>query len=93
MEALGSISTKQVVKIGDTTSDIKEALNAGVWAVGVIIGSSEMGLSEEEFHALTSEEQHQVIEKTKRIFEETSAHYTIETMQELSALIDVINAN
>ncbi|MGG2075243.1 phosphonoacetaldehyde hydrolase [Lysinibacillus irui] len=92
MQALGSKSTKQVVKVGDTTSDIMEALNAGVWAVGVIIGSSEMGLSEEEFQALTSEEQQQVIAETRRIFEETGAHYTIETMAELPKLIETINA-
>ena len=91
MEALGSKSIKQVVKVGDTTSDIMEALNAGVWAVGVIIGSSEMGLSEEEFQALTEEERQQVIEKTKRIFETTGAHYTIETMEELPSLINKIN--
>lgn len=91
MEALGSKSTKQVVKIGDTTSDIKEALNAGVWAVGVIIGSSEMGLSEEEFNLLSVEEQQIEIEKAKRIFEEIGAHYTIETMKELPTLIETIN--
>ncbi|MGE7112990.1 phosphonoacetaldehyde hydrolase [Lysinibacillus sp. NPDC047702] len=91
MEALGSKSTKQVVKIGDTTSDIKEALNACVWAVGVIIGSSEMGLSEEEFNSLSVEEQQIKIEKTKCIFEEIGAHYTIETMKELPALIEAIN--
>jgi len=91
MEALGSKSTKQVVKIGDTTSDIKEALNAGVWAVGVIIGSSEMGLSEEEFTSLSAEEQQFEIQKAKRIFEEIGAHYTIETMKELPALIETIN--
>ncbi len=91
MEALGAKSTKQVVKVGDTTSDIKEALNAGVWAVGVIIGSSEMGLSEEEFLALTAEEQQQAIETTKRIFEMTGAHYTIETMKDLPILINTIN--
>ena len=91
MEALGSKSTKQVVKIGDTTSDIKEALNAGVWAVGVIIGSSEMGLSEEEFNSLSVEEQQIEIEKAKRIFEEIGAHYTIETMKELPTLIETIN--
>ncbi|AVK82984.1 phosphonoacetaldehyde hydrolase [Lysinibacillus sp. B2A1] len=91
MEALGSTSTKQVVKIGDTTSDIREALNAGVWAVGVIIGSSEMGLSEEEFNSLSLEEQQIEIEKAKRIFEEIGAHYTIETMKELPALIKIIN--
>lgn len=88
MEALGSATTKQVVKVGDTTSDIKEALHAGVWAVGVIVGSSEMGLSQGEFYALSAGEQQQIIEKTKRIFEEASAHYTIETMQELPALMD-----
>lgn len=92
MQALGSKATKQVVKVGDTTSDIMEALNAGVWAVGVIIGSSEMGLSEEEFQALTSEEQQQVIAETRRIFEETGAHYTIETMADLPKLIETINA-
>ena len=91
MEVLGSQATKQVVKVGDTTSDIKEALNAGVWAVGVIIGSSEMGLSEEEFNALSSEEQQQIIEN-KMCFEESGAHYTIETMAELPALIETINA-
>ena len=65
MEALGIEATKQVVKIGDTTSDIKEALNAGVWAVGVIVGSSEMGLSEEEFMALSEENQQIAIEKQR----------------------------
>ncbi|MGE7997103.1 phosphonoacetaldehyde hydrolase [Lysinibacillus sp. NPDC093190] len=83
MEALGIKATKQVVKIGDTTSDIQEALNAGVWAVGVIVGSSEMGLSEEE--------QRLAIEKTARIFKETGAHYTIQTMKELPALLGEVN--
>lgn len=83
MEALGIEATNQVVKIGDTTSDIKEALNAGVWAVGVIVGSSEMGLSEEE--------QKITIEKTAQIFIETGAHYTIRTMEELPALLEKIN--
>ena len=91
MEKLGVKSTKQIVKVGDTTSDIQEALNAGVWAVGVIIGSSEMGLTEDEFKALSEEQQQRAIEKTKRIFEETGAQYTIQTMAELPALLETIN--
>ena len=43
---------KNAVKVGDTVSDIKEGVNAGVWSAGVIEGSSELGLSEEEFEAL-----------------------------------------
>ncbi len=50
-----------------------------------------MGLAEEEFLALTADEQQQAIEKTKRIFEKTGAHYTIETMKDLPILINKIN--
>lgn len=84
---------KQVVKVGDTASDIKEALHAGVWAVGIIIGSSEMGVSEEEFQQLSAEQQQQLIEKTRVKFESYGAHYTIETMQNLPQIIEEIEAN
>ena len=33
-------SVKNVIKVGDTISDIQEGVNAGVIAVGVIEGSS-----------------------------------------------------
>ena len=56
MEALKLSAAWKVVKVGDTASDIKEGLNAGVWSVGVVIGSSEMGLSQEEFEALSQVE-------------------------------------
>lgn len=71
---------------------MQEALNAGVWAVGVIIGSSEMGLTEQEFMRLSAEERADAIERTKAVFEQAGAHYTIQTMQELPALIETINA-
>lgn len=35
-----------MIKVGDTVSDMKEGRNAGMWTVGVILGSSELGLSE-----------------------------------------------
>ncbi|MFJ7647961.1 phosphonoacetaldehyde hydrolase [Lysinibacillus sp. NPDC097279] len=92
IEELGIQATKKVVKVGDTTSDMQEALNAGVWAVGVIIGSSEMGLTEQEFMRLSAEERADAIERTKAVFEQAGAHYTIQTMQELPALIETINA-
>ncbi|MDO5410988.1 MAG: phosphonoacetaldehyde hydrolase [Lachnospiraceae bacterium] len=56
MEALGISDVKKVLKIGDTVSDIKEGKNAGVWSAGVVIGSSEMALSEEEYEALSEAE-------------------------------------
>lgn len=93
MRQLQLRNVKKVVKVGDTASDIKEALNAGVWAVGVLVGSSEMGVSEGEFHKLTQEQQQQLIEKTRQKFEAFGAHYTIETMQQLPKIIEEIQGN
>lgn len=93
MRKLQLSDVRRVVKVGDTASDINEALHAGVWAVGVIIGSSEMGVSEAEFEALTAEQQQQLIETTRQKFEAYGAHYTIETMAQLPQIIDNIQTN
>lgn len=45
-----------VLKVGDTVSDILEGKNAGVLTAGIVEGSSEMGLSEEEYEALSAPE-------------------------------------
>src|SRR5439155_24469033 len=45
-----------VVKVGDTLQDIYEGLNAGVWVVGVVIGSRLLGLSAVEFAQLERDE-------------------------------------
>lgn len=63
-------------------------------ACGLLVLSSvarKWGLSEQEFMALSDEEQQSVMAKTKRIFEETGAHYTIQTMKALPTLIEQIN--
>ncbi|TQR11624.1 phosphonoacetaldehyde hydrolase [Psychrobacillus soli] len=91
MEALELSASWKVVKVGDTTSDIKEAVNAGVWSVGVVIGSSEMGLSLEEFNALSKEEQEKVISKTEKSFLQNGADFTIKSMSELPPLIETIH--
>ena len=91
MEALELSASWKVVKVGDTASDIKEAINAGVWAVGVVIGSSEMGLSLDEFHALSEEDQEKVISRTEESFLQNGADFTIESMSELPQLIERIN--
>ena len=49
-------SVDQVVKVGDTIADIKEGVNAKVWSVGIVTGSNEMGVSEEEYNSRPAEE-------------------------------------
>ena len=56
MEALKVTSIDHVIKVGDTISDIKEGKNAGVYTIGVVEGSSEMGLKESEYNALPEAE-------------------------------------
>jgi phosphonoacetaldehyde hydrolase len=91
IEALKLSATWKVVKVGDTISDIKEGLNAGVWSVGVIIGSSEMGLSYQEFEELTKIKRNEVIKSVEQSFLEAGADFTINTMLELPELIKKIN--
>ena len=91
MEALQLSAASKVVKVGDTVSDIKEGVNAGVWSVGVIVGSSEMGLSLEEFTQLSEVEKEVIITKTADTFVQNGADFTITTMVELPQLIERIN--
>lgn len=91
MEQLKLSACRKVVKVGDTVSDIKEGVNAGVWSVGVVIGSSEMGLRQEEFESLSASDQEKAIAKTKETFLQHGADFTIHTMSELPSLIDSIN--
>ena len=91
MEALKLSAARNVVKVGDTIPDFAEANSAGVWAVGVIIGSSEMGLSEAEFDALSELEQEEIIGKVEQTFKQNGAYFTIKSMSELPGVIEEIN--
>ncbi|MBS4980308.1 MAG: phosphonoacetaldehyde hydrolase [Lachnospiraceae bacterium] len=90
MEVLGISSTANVIKVGDTVSDIKEGKNAGVLSVGVIEGSSEMALSEEEYRSLSDQEREARIEKVRETFKNAGADYVIRNMGELTSLVKEI---
>lgn len=92
MEKLQLSASWKVVKVGDTLSDIREGVNAGVWTVGVIIGSSEMGLSLGQFHALSNEEKAEAVSKTEKSFMQNGADFTIQSIDELPQLIQKINS-
>ncbi len=87
MQALKVTSVNAVVKVGDTVSDILEGVNAGVMTVGVLEGSSVLGLSEEEFLALSPEERESALEAGRKKFLEAGADSVITNMSELYNLI------
>lgn len=52
MEKLELEDVSRVMKVGDTVADILEGKNAGLVTVGILEGSSVMGLTQEEYEAL-----------------------------------------
>jgi phosphonoacetaldehyde hydrolase len=92
MEALGVYPPQAVVAVGDTVLDVEAALNAGVWAVGVAQTGNEVGLSEAEFTALPLPEQDARRNKARATLAAAGAHYVVDGIWELPAVVEVINA-
>lgn len=84
-------SRYSVLKYGDTISDIREGVNAGVWSVGVILGSNEMGLTEEEVKALPEAELKERMAEVRNRMYAAGAHYVVDSIEDLPALIESIN--
>jgi len=86
-ERLGIWPMAAFVKCGDTLADIAEGVNAGCWSVGVIEGSSEMGLTLEEALSLEGWDLNRRKESVKRRYREAGANAVIESIAELPALV------
>ena len=91
MQALRLSAPWTVVKVGDTLSDIREGVQAGVWSVGVIIGSSQLGMSLDEYQGLSSSSKAVAVRSAHNAFLEAGADFTINTLSELPVLIERIN--
>jgi len=89
LKKLGITNKKAVIKIGDTVSDIKEGLNAGVMSVGIIEGSSIMGLSEAEYKGLTEEQKRLEIKRVQKVYQETGADAVILNLSEVPTLLNI----
>ena len=80
-----------VVKVGDTIADIKEGLNAKVWSIGIVTGSNEMGLSEEEYKHRSAEELSELKREVREKMLNAGAHFVLDNITELPACIEKIN--
>ena len=91
MEKLGVYPPANVVKAGDTLADVREGKNAGVWSVGIIEGSSELGLSRDECAALSTTERVDRFAAVRDRFYGAGADFVIDRITELPKLIEQIN--
>lgn len=81
----------RIVKVGDTVSDIKAGVNAGVWSVGVIEGSSELGLSKEEVKEFDTKLLKTKKDKVRKRYQQAGADYVIDKIVEINDVIEEIN--
>ena len=80
-----------ILKIGDTVSDIEEGINAGMWSVGVVLSSNEMGLAQDEIKSLNTTELEKRKTEIRNKFLGNEADFVIDSLAETAELIDRIN--
>lgn len=88
---LGIMSVARCVKVDDAVTGIAEGLNAGMWTVELSVSGNEFGATFEQYQTMEQAE----IENRKRIAENklrtAGAHYIIDTLANLPAVIEDIN--
>lgn len=67
-ERVGVPSVQAVVKVGDIVSDIREGRNAGVRSLGVLEGSSVMGMTQAAYEALSADEKQAALDRARQMF-------------------------
>ncbi|WP_369672862.1 phosphonoacetaldehyde hydrolase [Enterococcus lactis] len=80
-------SVDEVIKVGDTVSDIQEGKNAGVFTVGVIEGSSLMGLSYDAYQQIEMEEKDRLKQSVALRFQQAGADLCVNNLKELTEYI------
>ena len=92
LEKLGEMDVRRVLKLGDTAADIQEGKHAGCLSVGVLRGSSVMGLSEVEFANMSVSERAKRFEAAREEYRNAGADHVIESISDLPTLLEQLRA-
>lgn len=91
MEQLGVFPPASIVAVDDTTVGIEAGRNAGAWTVGVVETGNMLGLSLPELEQLAPSERESRVAVGRETMLAAGAHYAINSVADLPALIDPIN--
>jgi phosphonoacetaldehyde hydrolase len=80
-----------IVVVDDTIVGIEAGRNAGMWAVGVVRSGNLIGLSVEELDRLDRAAQTARYEAARQQLDSSGAHFVIDTVADLPALLDQID--
>jgi phosphonoacetaldehyde hydrolase len=90
--ALGLDDVAGCVKVDDTEPGILEGRSAGMWTVALRFTGNFLGLDWEQYQALSTEQLAAERARIDQLFAASRPHYLIDTIAELPAVIDAINA-
>jgi phosphonoacetaldehyde hydrolase len=80
-----------IAKVGDTTADILEGLNAGAWSIGVAGTGNRIGLTRKEFLALSDAEREARLAEARAELAEAGAHFVVDSVADLEPVLDTID--
>ena len=80
------------IKVDDTVPGIEEGLAAGMWTVGLSLSGNEVGLTRCELAALSPAVLQQRRQKAANKLAQAGAHYVIDSVADLPAVVDAIEA-
>ena len=78
------------VKLGDTVSDVAEGKNAGMWTIGVTRTGNGVGLTLDEWDALSPAGQQQLLRSAEEPLRAAGAHYLLESVADCLPILDEI---
>lgn len=90
--ALGISDVAACVKVDDTWPGILEGRSAGMWTVALTCSGNALGLTYEQYKALPADKLIAERARITKMFEGSRPHYLIDTLIELPAVIEDINA-
>jgi len=91
LEKLRIEDVRSVLKVGDTTADMEEGKNAGCICVGILKGSSMIGLSEKELRGKSRLETESLLKGAERKYYGSGADYVISDITALPELVLLLN--
>lgn len=89
---LGLWQPHRVVKVDDTTPGIEEGNAAGCWTVGVSLSGNAVGLSPDALAAADPDAVARLNDRARQTLIDGGAHHVIDTVADLPAVIDRIEA-
>jgi phosphonoacetaldehyde hydrolase len=82
-----------IIRVGDSPYNIEEGINANMWTAGVVNTGNLIGLSKDEMRRKGVDKLHKKVKSAYKKFKKKGAHYVIDSINDISWVIDDINSN